>query len=114
LSDITVNTGLYSHDIKAEIIADYEKNILPQKIKEATDKLHKQWQHALSKSNRRLKAISSRDKWWIEQTEVMFEEALDKMCSDERCNVAIETEDCNKKICVFYQWQFLKKSLERK
>jgi len=114
LSDITVNTGLYSHDIKAEIIADYEKNILPQKIKEATDKLYKQWQHALSKSNRRLKAISSRDKWWIEQTEVMFEEALDKMCSDERCNVAIETEDCNEKICVFYQWQFLKKSLERK
>lgn len=54
------------HETKDELIAEYERLVLPRKIKEATDKLNKQWTHALSTSNRRAKAIAARDKEWVE------------------------------------------------
>jgi hypothetical protein len=55
----------FGSETKEELIAEYEREILPQKIKEALDKFHKQWQHALSKSKSKQKAIKYCNEVWI-------------------------------------------------
>lgn len=109
MNDITVNSGLYSHDIEAEIITKYEKEILPQKIKQATDKLNEQWKYALSKSNRRKKAVASNNAEWI----AWGDKAITKLCGTG--NRVADCNDCSAEIqstCIYYQWQERKKSLE--
>jgi hypothetical protein len=54
---------------KEEARIIFINTILPQKIKEATDKLHKQWQHALSKSKSKQKAVKYCNEEWIEWVE---------------------------------------------
>ncbi len=60
-------------------LQDYRKIAQAQRD-ETTRILLKQWQHAISKSKSKQKAIAARDKWWIEKIDKAFVEDLGGGC----------------------------------
>jgi len=97
-------------ETKEELIAEYERLVLPQKIKEATDKLNKQWTHAISKSKSKQKAVANRDKEWVKWIESNLMEEIGSLCTREQCKRVVDSEDC-KKECPYYCWIERKKEI---